>query len=52
MTSDRPYRAAMPHSDAVRELSKSAGTQFDPQVTAALIGHLYGQYQAGRIVSA
>jgi diguanylate cyclase (GGDEF)-like protein/putative nucleotidyltransferase with HDIG domain len=52
MTSDRPYRAAMPHSDAVRELSRSAGTQFDPQVTAALVGHLYGQYQAGRIVSA
>lgn len=52
MTSDRPYRAAMPHGDAVRELSKSAGTQFDPQVTEALIGHLYCQYQAGRIVSA
>ncbi len=47
ITSDRPYRAARPHSDAVEELTRCAGTQFDPTVTAALIGHLYGQRQAG-----
>jgi diguanylate cyclase (GGDEF)-like protein/putative nucleotidyltransferase with HDIG domain len=51
MTSDRPYRAAMPHSDAIRELAKSAGTQFDPQVTEMLIGCLYGQRQSGLIVA-
>ena len=42
MTSDRPYRAAMPHGDALRELRKNAGTQFDPQVVEALMGCLYG----------
>jgi diguanylate cyclase (GGDEF)-like protein/putative nucleotidyltransferase with HDIG domain len=47
ITSDRPYRAARSHSDAVEELTRCAGTQFDPNVTAALIGFLYGQRQAG-----
>ena len=42
MTSDRPYRQAMSHGDALRELRKSAGTQFDPQVVEALLGCLYG----------
>jgi diguanylate cyclase (GGDEF)-like protein/putative nucleotidyltransferase with HDIG domain len=47
ITSDRPYRAARSHAEAVEELTRCAGTQFDPTVTAALIGHLYGQRQAG-----
>jgi diguanylate cyclase (GGDEF)-like protein len=47
MTSDRPYRKAMPHSDAVGELSRCAGSQFDPKVTEKLIGHLYGARQIG-----
>jgi diguanylate cyclase (GGDEF)-like protein/putative nucleotidyltransferase with HDIG domain len=47
ITSDRPYRAARSHSEAVEELTRCAGTQFDPTVTAALIGYLYGQRQAG-----
>jgi diguanylate cyclase (GGDEF)-like protein len=42
MTSDRPYRAAMSHGDALRELRKGAGTQFDPHVVEALLGCLYG----------
>jgi diguanylate cyclase (GGDEF)-like protein/putative nucleotidyltransferase with HDIG domain len=41
MTSDRPYRAAMPHGEAIRELAEGAGTQFDPQVTEVLIGQLW-----------
>ncbi|MFY9265244.1 MAG: HD-GYP domain-containing protein [Solirubrobacterales bacterium] len=36
MTSDRPYRAAMEVSEARAELSRHAGTQFDPNVVDAL----------------
>jgi diguanylate cyclase (GGDEF)-like protein/putative nucleotidyltransferase with HDIG domain len=50
ITSDRPYRAARSHGEAIEELTRCAGTQFDPTVTAALIGHLYGQRQAGSLV--
>ncbi|MEA2196362.1 MAG: hypothetical protein QOJ25_413 [Solirubrobacteraceae bacterium] len=49
ITSDRPYRAARPHDVAVDELTRCAGTQFDPDVTAALIGHLYGRRQSGTL---
>ena len=35
MTADRAYRKAMPGADALAELRRCAGTQFDPQVVAA-----------------
>jgi diguanylate cyclase (GGDEF)-like protein len=35
MVADRPYRAALPHDHALRELQACAGTQFDPDVVAA-----------------
>ena len=47
MTSDRPYRKALTHAQAVEELLQNAGTQFDPDVTEGLIGYLYGARQAG-----
>jgi diguanylate cyclase (GGDEF)-like protein/putative nucleotidyltransferase with HDIG domain len=47
MVSDRPYRQAMSHTDAMTELHANAGTQFDPDVVEALVGYLYGQRQAG-----
>ena len=47
MTSDRPYREAMSHQDASAELSRHAGTQFDPEVIEALVGLLYGMRQNG-----
>ena len=37
MTSDRPYRRAMPVDQALQELEHNAGSQFDPAVVAALI---------------
>ena len=36
MTTDRPYRAAMPFEEALLELQACAGTQFDPAVAKAL----------------
>jgi HD-GYP domain-containing protein (c-di-GMP phosphodiesterase class II) len=37
MTSDRPYRSAKTHSEAVAELQEHAGTQFDPGVVEAFM---------------
>jgi two-component system cell cycle response regulator len=37
MTSDRPYRAALPLEVAHEELDKGSGTQFDPACVAAFI---------------
>jgi diguanylate cyclase (GGDEF)-like protein len=47
MVSDRPYRKAMEHTDAIAELSGNAGAQFDPEVVEALVGYLFGRRQAG-----
>ena len=40
MTSDRPYRRAMPRADARAELTEHAGAQFDPDVVDALLAVL------------
>ena len=37
MTSDRPYRRALPHEVALIELQRGAGTQFDPAVVEAYL---------------
>jgi hypothetical protein len=37
MTTDRSYRTALPHEEALAELRRCAGTQFDPRVIAALL---------------
>jgi putative nucleotidyltransferase with HDIG domain len=37
MTSDRPYRGAMGHEEALEELRSHAGHQFDPDVVDALL---------------
>jgi HD-GYP domain-containing protein (c-di-GMP phosphodiesterase class II) len=36
MTSDRPYRKACSADDALAELERGAGTQFDPVCVGAL----------------
>lgn len=37
MTSDRPYRRALPLDDAVHEIRLEAGRQFDPEVVIAFL---------------
>jgi HD-GYP domain-containing protein (c-di-GMP phosphodiesterase class II) len=37
MTTDRPYRKARPVAEALGELDRCAGTQFDPEVVEAII---------------
>jgi putative nucleotidyltransferase with HDIG domain len=37
MTSDRPYRAALPFSTAREELMRSSGTRFDPEIVEAFL---------------
>ena len=37
MTTTRPYRVAMPHSEAVRRLQAGAGKQWDPRVVATFV---------------
>jgi diguanylate cyclase (GGDEF)-like protein len=38
MTEERPYRSALTSEEAIAELRRCAGTQFDPDVVEALIG--------------
>ena len=40
MTTDRPYREALPVGEAFRRLEGAAGTQFDPRVVAVCLGVL------------
>jgi putative nucleotidyltransferase with HDIG domain len=40
MTTDRPYRAALPRQDAEAELQRCAGSQFDPAVVEVLLREL------------
>lgn len=50
MTSDRPYRKGMTPEEALAELKRNSGTQFDPVVVAAFIrvyGKMKGQMEVG-----
>ena len=43
MTSDRPYRPALPEGEARAELQRHAGTQFCPRTVDALLTVLDGR---------
>jgi HD-GYP domain-containing protein (c-di-GMP phosphodiesterase class II) len=45
MTTDRPYRKAMPIEAAVDELKRGSGSQFDPEVVVAFL-RILGRYGA------
>ena len=40
MIRDRPYRGAIGHAEAVTELRRCAGSQFDPEVVEALLAEI------------
>lgn len=42
MTSDRPYRKALSKNEAIAELKRCAGSQFDPEIVMAFISILNG----------
>ena len=48
MTSTRPYRPALRRDDAVRELERCSGSQFDPEVVDAFVATV----QPGSLVTA
>jgi PAS domain S-box-containing protein len=39
LTSDRPYRRAMPHAEAVEVIREGRGSQFDPDITDAFLSN-------------
>lgn len=40
MTTSRPYRKGLPHEDAIAEILRNRGTQFDPQMTDCFVSML------------
>jgi diguanylate cyclase (GGDEF)-like protein len=46
MVTDRPYRGALPHEEAVSRLREASGTQFDPTAVNAFVR----LYEAGKIL--
>ncbi len=52
MTSDRPYRKALPTERAIEEITAGSGTQFDPEIVEAfliMIGDRLPESEPGRV---
>ena len=47
MREERPHRRAMTHKEALREIQRQAGTQFDPRVVALFCGLYAAQPPSG-----
>ncbi len=52
MLSDRPYRAALSHTDAIDELRANSGTQFDPDLVETAVEILAARDRRLRSVAA
>jgi HD-GYP domain-containing protein (c-di-GMP phosphodiesterase class II) len=48
MTSDRPYREALPPEEALNELMRLAGAQFDPNIVRVVVVHVRETLEAER----
>jgi putative nucleotidyltransferase with HDIG domain len=48
MTSDRPYHSALPWPNAIAELKRGAGTQFDPDVVEVFVGMILESLEMGQ----
>ena len=51
MTTDRPYRKALPVDTALNEIKKNSGTQFDPKVVEAFLKAVKSGGGEGRYLS-
>lgn len=51
MTSDRPYRTALTHEEALAEVERCAGTQFDPKIARVFL-EVFGRDTADDIRAA
>jgi HD-GYP domain-containing protein (c-di-GMP phosphodiesterase class II) len=49
MTTNRSYRRGMSHADAIDELRRCSGSQFDPQVVEALTAMLHASEEPNRL---
>lgn len=49
MTNDRPYRTALTHDDAMQEILRSAGGQFDPRLVKQFVTLFPNDVQASQI---
>jgi two-component system cell cycle response regulator len=49
LTSERPYRPAVSEEDALAELERTSGTQFDPTVVRVLSGLVRDRLEAERV---
>jgi putative nucleotidyltransferase with HDIG domain len=51
MTSDRPYRRALTHEEALAEVERCAGSQFDPRIAQVFL-ELFGEQELAAAASA
>jgi HD-GYP domain-containing protein (c-di-GMP phosphodiesterase class II) len=48
MTNIRPYRESMTHDDAINEIKRNKGSQFDPDITDKMVNILEDFIEKGK----